>query len=99
MFRNDVPTGTKYHYLALGFLYLHFDSLFNLLELVLLLFTNYSFSAARKTCKNVIRFNNVAFQKIQACCFYEVDALLPITMIRSALSYAVVVIQFALVKK
>ncbi|CAH0714602.1 unnamed protein product, partial [Brenthis ino] len=55
-------------------------------------------SAARETCKNVLRYNAVAFQKIQACRLYEVDATLPFRLMMSVVSYAVVLIQFAMIK-
>ncbi|CAH0714603.1 unnamed protein product, partial [Brenthis ino] len=55
-------------------------------------------SAARETCKNVLRYNAVAFHKIQACRLYEVDAILPIRLMMSIVSYAVVLIQFAFIK-
>ncbi|CAH2266271.1 jg17826 [Pararge aegeria aegeria] len=54
---------------------------------------------ARQTCKNILRLNKVAFERMQACRVYVVDAAMPLRFISLVLNYVAVIIQIALGRK
>nr|XP_026484043.1 uncharacterized protein LOC113392041 [Vanessa tameamea] len=52
----------------------------------------------KRFCKNILRLNQVAFRKMHAYGLYLLDPKLLLSIITSVTAYAVVIIQFELIK-
>ncbi|CAH2108549.1 unnamed protein product [Euphydryas editha] len=53
----------------------------------------------KQICKNILRLNEVAFSKMEACRLFAIDSKLPLALLSSAVYYIIVEVQFAMLDK